>query len=61
MIGPIVSAVIVLLVVIGMYMAVSYKHDKSGLGKGCDGNCASCAMSKATKNACKSEDADKQA
>lgn len=53
MIGAIVSAVIVLLVVIGMYVAVSYKHDQSGLGKGCSGNCASCAMNKAT---CKSDD-----
>ena len=26
------------------YIAVSYKHEKSGLGKGCDGNCGSCGL-----------------
>lgn len=44
MIGSVISAVIVLLVVIGMYLAVSYNHSKSGLSKGCNGNCASCGM-----------------
>ena len=27
-----------------IYIAVSYKHEKSGLGKGCDGNCGSCGL-----------------
>ena len=52
MIGSIISAVIVLLIVIGMYMAVSYNHSKSGLSKGCNGNCASCHMK---SDKCKNE------
>lgn len=43
-VGAILSAVIVLLIVIGMYVAVSYKHSQSGLSKGCNGNCATCGM-----------------
>ena len=27
---------ILLVVVVAIYIAVSYKHEKSGLGKGCD-------------------------
>ena len=30
--------------VVAIYIAVSYKHEKSGLGKGCDGNCGSCGL-----------------
>ena len=29
---------------VAIYIAVSYKHEKSGLGKGCDGNCGSCGL-----------------
>ncbi len=43
-IGSILSAGILLVVVIGIYIAVSYKHEKSGLGKGCNGNCGSCGL-----------------
>ena len=35
---------ILLVVVVAIYIAVSYKHEKSGLGKGCDGNCGSCGL-----------------
>ena len=37
---------VILFVVIGLYVVVSYIHDKK-MGKGagsCDGNCASCGM-----------------
>ena len=40
--GQVISAGILLVVVVAIYIAVSYKHEKSGLGKGCDGNCGSC-------------------
>ena len=53
--GSILSAGILLVIVIGMYMAVSYKHEKSGLGKGCDGNCGSCGL---RSSKCTSENKD---
>lgn len=37
-------AALVLLVVIVIYVAVSYLHSKSGLSGGCNGNCGSCHM-----------------
>ncbi len=43
--GQVISAGILLVVVVAIYIAVSYKHEKkSGLGKGCDGNCGSCGL-----------------
>lgn len=42
--GQVISAGIFLVVVVAIYIAVSYKHEKSGLGKGCDGNCGSCGL-----------------
>ena len=42
--GQVISAGILLVVVVAIYIAVSYKHEKSGLGKGCDGNCCSCGF-----------------
>ena len=33
--GQVISAGILLVVVVAIYIAVSYKHEKSGLGKGC--------------------------
>ena len=41
--GQVISAGILLVVVVAIYIAVSYKHE-SGLGKGCDGNCGSCGL-----------------
>ena len=40
--GQVISAGILLVVVVAIYIAVSYKHEKSG--KGCDGNCGSCGL-----------------
>ena len=34
--GQVISAGILLVVVVAIYIAVSYKHEKSGLGKGCE-------------------------
>lgn len=42
--GQVISAGILLVIVVAIYIAVSYKHEKSGLGKGCDGNCGSCGL-----------------
>ena len=42
--GQVISAGILLVVVVAIYIAVSYKHEKSGLGKCCDGNCGSCGL-----------------
>lgn len=42
----ILAGALILIVVIGIYVAVSYMHDKK-MGKenkGCSGNCASCGM-----------------
>lgn len=41
----ILSGAIILVVVIGIYIAVSYMRNKKiGDGGGCTGNCASCSM-----------------
>ena len=42
--GQVISAGILLVVVVAIYIAVSYKHEKRGLGKGCDVNCGSCGL-----------------
>lgn len=42
--GQVISAGILLVVVVAIYIAVLYKHEKSGLGKCCDGNCGSCGL-----------------
>lgn len=49
-IGSLISAVIVLVVVVGMYISVSYAHKKSGLDRGCNGNCGSCGMGSRCKD-----------
>ena len=44
--NKILLGAVILFVVIGLYVVVSYIHDKK-MGKGggsCDGNCASCGM-----------------
>ena len=48
--GQVISAGILLVVVVAIYIAVSYKHEKSGLGKGCDGNCGSCGSEDLMRN-----------
>jgi len=40
----ILVAVVLLVVIVGMFLAVSYFHKKDGLRDVCSGNCASCAM-----------------
>ena len=42
--GQVISAGILLVVVVAIYIAVSYKNEKIGLGKGCDFNCGSCGL-----------------
>lgn len=44
MIGKILSAAIVLLVFIGLYVAVSYMYQKRHEGGGCSGDCSHCGM-----------------
>ncbi len=41
----ILAGAVILVVVIGIYVGVSYMHDKKmGGGSGCNGNCAGCSM-----------------
>lgn len=40
----IIVAAVLLLVLVGMFLLVSYFHKKDGLRDVCSGNCASCAM-----------------
>jgi hypothetical protein len=41
----ILAGAAILVVVIAIYVAVSYMHEKKmGKGNGCDGNCAGCGM-----------------
>ena len=44
MIGKILSAAIVLLVFIGLYVAVSYMYQKRHEGGGCSRDCSHCGM-----------------
>lgn len=50
--AKILSAAIVLLVFIGMYVAVSYMYKKRNDGHGCNGDCSHCG----TNSGCKKED-----
>lgn len=49
-------AAVVLLVVVAMFLTVSYYHKKDGLKDVCSGNCASCAMAGNHKKECNKED-----
>ncbi len=40
----IIAGAAILLIVIIIYVAVSYMHDKKMGRSGCDGNCAGCGM-----------------
>ena len=40
----IIVAAVLLRVLVGMFLLVSYFHKKDGLRDVCSGNCASCAM-----------------
>lgn len=40
--GDILSAAIVLLVFVGLYVAVSYMYKKKSLSSGCCGDCSQC-------------------
>lgn len=46
-------AAILLVVIVGMFLVVSYYHKKDGLGDVCSGNCASCTMAADHNKNCK--------